>query len=248
MYLLKFAHQASQKLPGVSITEFYSDLCLPSKESQRFYNMVSREDGVKFLHMQMPDSIEIVQEDGQIRIKYMDVSGAPKEVTSDMVVLAQAIEGARDARDVAEVFDISRDESGFFVEEHPALTPVSTAKEGIFIAGCAQGPKDIPGSVAQGQAAAGRILSSLVPGEKLTLEPVIAEIDEALCSGCKVCIGLCLYKAIDYDDTGKQLTVNGILCRGCGLCAAACPSAAIKANHFTDTQISSEISGLAKPS
>lgn len=246
MYLLKFAHQAARKLPGVSITQLYSDLCLPGKESQSFFGRVSGENGPEFLHMKEPDSIEIAEEGGKILIEYVDVHGQSDTVTSDMVVLAPAIEGARDARGLAHVFDISQGEGGFFVEEDPSIAPVSTVRDGVFIAGCAQGPKDIQSSVADGQAAAGRILSRLIPGEKLVLEAITAEVDTSLCSGCKICIALCPYKAITYDEIGKHVTINEILCRGCGVCPAGCPSGAIKANHFTDAQISAEIRALAE--
>lgn len=246
MYLLKFAHQANKKLPGVSITAMRSDLCLPGKESQGFFNKISRESGIELLHMKDPDSIEIVEEDGKILIKYTNICGKSDTVISDMVILAPAIEGARDAPDLAKIFDISQGEDGFFIEAHTNIAPASTDREGIFIAGCAQGPKDIQSSVAQAQAAAGSILSRLVPGEKLTLEAVTAEVDEDLCSGCKICIGLCYYKAIAYDDMEKYVTVNQVLCRGCGVCAAACPSGAIKANYFTDMEISEEIKGLVQ--
>jgi heterodisulfide reductase subunit A len=243
-YLLKFAHQVKKKLPGVSIAELYSDFCLPGKEAQRFFGSISGEDGPEFFHMKDSSSLEVVQEDDQILIKYGDVHGDSRTVTSDMVVLAPAIVGASDASVLAEIFDISRDESGFFVEENTSLAPVSSVRDGIFLAGCAQGPKDIQASVADGQAAAGKILSGLIPGEKLMLEPITAEANGDLCSGCKICVSLCPYKAIDYDDAEKYATINRILCRGCGICPAACPSGAIKANHFTDTEISAEIKGL----
>jgi heterodisulfide reductase subunit A len=243
-YLLKFAHLAKEKLADVSVTELYSDFCLPGKESQSFLNKLSEEHVVEFLHMKDPDSIEIVGENDNILINYTDVHGENKTITSDMVVLAPAIEGARDARNVAKVFDVSQGKGGFFVEEHSSLDPVSTSTAGIFIVGCAQGPKDIQSSVAQGQAAAGRILSQLIPGEKLRLEAMTAIVDEDLCSGCKICIGVCPYKATTYEEHGKHITVNELLCRGCGSCTTACPSGAIKAKHFTDIQISSEMKGL----
>jgi heterodisulfide reductase subunit A len=243
-YLLKFAYQANKKLPGVSITGFHSDLCLPGKDAQSFFNRICREGTIKLVRMKDPDSMKIVQEDGKILIKYTDIHGGSNATACDMVVLAPAIEGARDARHVAEVFDLSQGEGGFFVEEHTGVAPVSTARDGVFVAGCAQGPKDIQGSVGQGQAAAGMILSRLVPGEKLTLGAMTAQIDQDLCSGCKVCMGLCYYKAIVCDDMERHVTVNELLCRGCGVCAAACPSGAIKANQFTDRQISAEIKGL----
>ncbi len=84
----------------------------------------------------------------------------------------------------------------------------------------------------------------MVPGEKLTLEAMIAVVDEDICSGCKTCIVLCPYKAITHDEKEKQATVNEVLCRGCGVCVAACPSGALKARHFTDKQLMAEIMGL----
>lgn len=247
MYLLKFAHQVTRQLSGVSILGFYSDLCLPGKQAQGFFNKISQEGNIDWMHMKDPDSIEITQADGKTLIRFTGVNGSPREVTSDMVVLAPAMEGARDAGAMAQIFDISQGEGeGFFAEENSQVAPVSTAIEGIFIAGCAQGPKDIQSSVAQGQAAAGRILSRLVPGEKLALEPVTAEVDEDLCCGCKLCVGLCSYKAITCDNLKNNVAINKVLCRGCGVCAATCPSGAIKAHHFTDTEVSEEIRGLVR--
>jgi len=88
------------------------------------------------------------------------------------------------------------------------------------------------------------VLSRLVPGEKISLEPTIAEVNKDLCSGCKTCIEVCPYRAISYDEEEKRAVVSEMLCRGCGVCVATCPSGAIKAKHFTDKQISSEIEGL----
>ena len=131
------------------------------------------------------------------------------------------------------------------MEDQAILAPVSTATDGVFIAGCAQGPKDIQGAVAQGQAAAGKILSRLVPGEKLTLEGMTAEVEQVLCAGCKTCVGVCPYKAIRCDEETGCAVVNEVLCRGCGLCAAVCPSGAMHARHFTDEALSAEIGVLA---
>jgi len=246
LYLLKFAHQAREKLPEVSIVELYADFCLPGKESQGFFNRVSKEAGIDFIRIKEPDSVKIDEHAGKIHIKYLDINGSYKTVSSDMVVLASAIEGADDAQHVARTFDITQSEDGFFTEAHPSVDPVSTIREGVYIAGCSQGPKDIPGSVAQGQAAAGKALLRLIPGEKLALEPITAEVDEDLCSGCKICVGLCEYKAIFFNDVKKNVLINEVLCRGCGICAVACPSGAIKAKHFTDQAISAEIKGLLK--
>jgi heterodisulfide reductase subunit A len=245
-YLLKFAHLIKNTMPDVHIIEFYSDMCLPGKYSQKFFNKLAKHDGIEFVRMKSPDSIEVNYKNGKILIKYDDVKGKPKNVTSDMVILAPSLQGARGSQDVARIFDISSDKYGFFREEHSKLAPVSTTTKGIFIAGCASEPMDIHSSVTQGEAAAGLVLSKLVPGEKMLLEAMASVVDEMLCSGCKICIGLCPFKAITYSDEEKQAMINEILCLGCGVCASACPAGAIAPGHFTDKQIYNEIFGIIK--
>ena len=143
-----------------------------------------------------------------------------------------------------ELLQISRSKEGFFAEGHSKLAPVSTNIEGIFIAGCAQGPKDIQSSVAQAAAAAGQVLSLLVPGRKLELDVMTADIDEKTCAECRMCINLCPYKAIVLDKQKNVAVVNTVLCKGCGTCVAACPSGSSKSRHFTNEQIYAEIEGV----
>jgi len=115
--------------------------------------------------------------------------------------------------------------------------------DGIFIAGCAQGPKDIPDSVAQASAAAARILSLISLGE-VAIDPVKAEIDALKCSGCRICNNLCPYGAISFKEDLKVSEINEMLCKGCGTCVAACPSSVISGKGFTDQQILAELEGL----
>lgn len=244
MYSLKFAHMIKEQLPDILITEFHSDLCLPGRTPQSFFNTLSDKKEVDFVQVKSIDSVDLTQKENKILVKYEDSSGRIKNFTFDLVVLSVALEATRDAQEVAKIFGISQDKDGFFLEEHTSISPVSTSIGGIFIAGCAHGPKDIQSAVAEGQAAAGKILSKLIPGEKFLLEPITVEVDETLCSGCKTCISLCPYKAITYDQEKKVVSVNEILCRGCGICVAVCPSATIKARNFTDKQIVAELIGL----
>jgi heterodisulfide reductase subunit A len=77
-----------------------------------------------------------------------------------MVILATSIESRDYTSELAKVLGLSLDEYGFFKEENPDTSSVTTSKPGVFIAGCVQGPKNIQNSVSQANAAVGKILSS----------------------------------------------------------------------------------------
>ena len=169
--------------------------------------------------------------------------GKFREIPVDMVILCPAIEAQHDADEVRKTFSISQSPDKFFLERHPKLDPVSTMTDGVFIAGCAQGPKDIPDSVAQASAAAARMLSLISLGE-VPIDPVKAEIDSTRCSGCRVCNNLCPYGAISFKEDLKVSEINEMLCKGCGTCVAACPSSVISGKGFTDQQILAELEGI----
>jgi heterodisulfide reductase subunit A2 len=177
-----------------------------------------------------------------IRIKEK-LSGEEIEVPADLVVLMVGMEPRDDAGKVARLVNISQDKDGWFIESHPKLDPVATTTDGVFIAGACQAPKGIPGSVAQAEAASARILGKLAHG-RIEVDAVYAEVDENLCSGCRMCNELCPYTAIEYDVEHRRSHVISAMCKACGCCVAACPSGAIRGRHFTDRQINAEIEGV----
>ncbi|MCD4818613.1 MAG: CoB--CoM heterodisulfide reductase iron-sulfur subunit A family protein [Candidatus Cloacimonetes bacterium] len=242
MYMSALAQHVKEKLPDVKIYSFYTDLCLPKKEHQRIFEKVLNK-GVEFIRS---DGSEYVDSDGkQLIVKYK-IESSKKSQLIDMVVLAPPIEPNQDIEKLAKLLEIPLDENGFFSEEHILMKPYAAPLEGVFIAGTCQGPKDIGDSVSQASAAAGKILSKLMLGEKLELEPIVAEIDEEICCGCNICIGLCPFSAINRDSERNIAIIDDTLCRGCGTCVAACPSGATKARNFTLEQISAEIREVAK--
>ena len=238
MYSLKFVRYLMDKIPDVNVSNFYSDLCIPGKSHQKFYEQTKGKN-VDFVRS---SDVEVTKKGDKLGIQYKDENGSKNSISVDMVILAPAIEPTSDAPQLAEITNISQGDGGFFAEEHEKLGPVSTSTEGVYITGCAQGPKDIPDTIIQAEAASGKILSSLVPGRKIEPEVKTSHISESLCIGCKLCLSVCSYGAITFDETNKISVVNEVICRGCGNCVAACPSGAATIKHFTFNQLYQEIS------
>jgi heterodisulfide reductase subunit A len=155
MASLKIAHFVKHKLPEVKITQFYTDLCIPGKTYQRFYQE-AKEGGVDFIRATVA---EVSQSGNGLNIRYKSEDGKENTLTVDMVILNPALEPAADSAKLAQILGISQGENGFFSEKEPDLTSVVTAREGIFIAGCAQNPKDIAETIADAEAASGRVLA-----------------------------------------------------------------------------------------
>jgi heterodisulfide reductase subunit A len=241
MASMKQAHLAKEKT-GAEIYEFYIDINAFGKGYQEFYKRV-REEGITFIRGK---GSEIYRKDGRLIVEAEDtLLGTPVEIPVDMVVLGTGLTARRDAEKVAQVFGISRSADGFFMEAHPKLRPVATNVDGIFLAGCCQAPKDIPDTVAQASAAAAEVMSLITKGE-IEVEPTTASIDPELCAGCKLCIEICAYSAIDFVEAKGISAVNGALCKGCGACTAICPNKAARQNHFTQPQVLAEVEGMVE--
>jgi heterodisulfide reductase subunit A len=246
MYALKFSHIIREKIHDADIYQMYIDMRCFGKGYEEFYNRLL-EEGVNFIRGragEVTDIAEKPEEKGKLIVLCEDtLVGKQRRIPVDMVVLSTAIEPRADAGETAKLFSMSRSADGFFLEKHPKLDPVATNTDGIFIAGCCQGPKDIPDTVAQASAAAARVLSVISKG-KVELEATTSVVDEKLCSGCKTCLDLCPYKAITFEEAKKLANINEALCKGCGTCAAACPAGAIVSKHLTTEQILAQVEGV----
>jgi heterodisulfide reductase subunit A2 len=244
MYALKFAHLIKEKT-GADVYNFYIDMRCFGKGYEEFYHRLLEED-VRFIRgraASITDFPANEQEKDKLIIRVEDTMiGEVRRIPVDMVILANGLEPQEDSKEVGHIFNISCGD-GFFTERHPKLAPVSTATDGIYIAGTCQGPKDIPDTVAQAGAAASAVQALIAKGE-IEVESATSIVDQDKCSGCRICNTLCSLSAISFDDERKVTVINDVLCKGCGTCAAACPSSAILARHFTDEQIFSEIEGV----
>jgi len=245
MYALKYSHLIKEKTKA-DVYQMYIDMRCFGKGYEEFYKRLA-DEGVTFIRgkpAEVTDRAINDEEKGKLIVVGEDsLLGTVVRVPVDMVILCIALEARADAKNVAQLFTISQGADGFFIERHPKLDPVATMTEGIFIAGCCQGPKDIPDTVAQASAAATRVLASISKG-KVELEATVAVIDEEKCSGCRICNLLCPYNAISFIEEDEVSRINEALCKGCGTCVAACPSAAITHKHFTTEEIMAEIEGV----
>ncbi|MCC6476688.1 4Fe-4S dicluster domain-containing protein [bacterium] len=245
MYSLKFAHLVKEKTDA-EVYQFYIDMRAAGKGYEEFYQRIL-DEGANIIRGKGAEIVGCSRDrckEGNLLVRCEDtLIGKFREVPVDMVILSTALEARKDAKELAHTLNISTGADGWFIEAHPKLGPVSTTTDGIFLAGVCQGPKDIPDTVAQGGAAAAQAMKLMNSGEVL-LDAAYAVIEDSLCSGCRICNGLCPYSAITYDENTKISHVNAAMCKACGTCVAACPSAAISARHFTDDQIYAQLEAI----
>jgi heterodisulfide reductase subunit A len=250
MYALKYDHLIKDKLGhDTRVYNFYIDLRCFGKGYEEFSERVQKE-GVTFIRgrpAEVTDEARSPEEEGRLVVVGEDtLLGRVLRVPVDMVVLCTAMEPRADAAAVARIFGISQGLDKFFLEEHPKLGPVSTATDGVYLAGTCQGPKDIPDTVAHASGAACQALALATKGE-VTISPTISRINPDVCIGCGICIQLCAYGAIDFDQRLGVAVVNGAMCKGCGACAGHCPSGAAQVRHFSQRAVFAEIDGLIEP-
>jgi len=212
---------------------FYKDMRTFQKGAEEMYKLAA-EKGVVFIQYNTRPTFDgkiLVTQDGErlsIPLDYLVLS---------VGMVAPEIEALR------HILKVPKGADGFFLEKHPKLGPVETNTDGIFVAGCANGPKELPLSLASAHGAAGKA-SGLLSRRVIYSEPVASDVDQDKCVGCGVCVNVCPYGALSLDEAGKAVS-NAMLCKGCGVCAATCPHMAITVFHFGNDQINAQIASFA---
>ncbi len=246
MYTIKNAMLMKDLYPDMEITIFYMDIRTPAKGYEEFYQR-ARQRGIRFIQGR-PSQITEDPETKNLFVEAEDLAlGAPVVLETEMVVLSTAAEPRHDIEQLGEAITLTRDASGFYMEYHPKLKPIDTPTEGVFIAGAAQGPKDIPSSVSQGSGAAARA-ARIMAADTWEIEPIVAYVWQDRCweaqgRKCGVCVTKCPYNAITIQP-GMGAVVQPAVCHGCGACVAECPHNAITQLHFTEAQIIAQIHAL----
>ncbi len=251
MYTAKHALLLKHKVPDSRAFVFFMDIRAGGKGYEEFVHRAMEEERVVYIRGRVS---QVIEEGDALKVLGVDtLSGRPVEIDADLVVLAAAM-GPADSADIAGRLRIAADAYGFFKEAHPKLRPVETLTAGIFLAGTAQAPKDIPDTVSQASAAASKGLE-LLSKEHLERDPSTARVAENLCEGCFECLQVCPYRAIERREIrnaegallGEVAWSNPAVCEGCGLCAVTCRGGNIDLDGSSDEQLFAQLGALGPP-
>ena len=171
MYLAKQAMLYKHAVPDGQAYIFYMDTRSTGKGYEEFIQRAVEEDGVLYLRGRVS---RVFRDGDKLKVWGADtLTGKRVELSGDLVVLGMAMLPNPAGKELMRILGINTDSYGFISEAHYKLRPLETAIPGIYIAGTAQGPKDIPDSVAQGSGAASKVLTLFSASERLP-EKVVA--------------------------------------------------------------------------
>jgi heterodisulfide reductase subunit A len=234
MYVAKQASAYRQMVPDGQAYVFYIDIRSQGRGYDEFVQSAMEDLGVVYLRGKVS---RIIDDGGRLEVWGSDtLSGQAVRVGADLVVQAMAAVPSAGSDQLARLMRVATDESGFFSEAHPKLRPVESPTAGIYLAGAAQFPKDIPETVAQASGAAAKVLQ-LFAQREMVAEPTVAVVDKDLCSGCGRCVSACPYDARELHPWLRLATVNAALCQSCGACAAACRNKATTIRNLFPQQV-----------
>ncbi|MBI5649946.1 MAG: CoB--CoM heterodisulfide reductase iron-sulfur subunit A family protein [Chloroflexi bacterium] len=158
MITAKHAHLVKDKIHDANVTIFYADMRAFGKGFEEFYDRV-RAEGVNYRRGYVSEIYaaggQTPKRDGKLVVRSEDtLIGKPIETTADLVVLSVGLVPRVETNTLAQILQLTNSSDGFLAEAHPKMLPVDTKINGVYLAGVAQGPKDIPDAVAHAKAAA----------------------------------------------------------------------------------------------
>ncbi len=243
MYAMKQAMEIRERVPDAEIHVYYIDIRAFGKGYEQYWQRIITEYRVRFIRGRVSKILENPPNNSLI-IKAEDtLANVLVEREYDLIVLSVGMDPAEDLDKLSEMLNISTDSEGFLLEDHPKLRTSESTLKGIYLAGCAQGPKDIQDSISHAESAAIKA-ANLVRSGEVELDIQVPIINAEKCIGCRLCENTCDWNALEFDKEQKKMTVKELNCVGCGTCAGACPSEAISIEGFTDEQIISQVDAI----
>jgi heterodisulfide reductase subunit A len=240
---IKNAIAIKEKTPEAHVAILYRDIRTYGLREQ--YYKKARDLGVLFVRYEVDNKPQVTQDGNEFKVKAYDPLLEMEIILSaDYVVLSTGLRPHPTNDKLGEMYKLTRNEDGYFLEAHVKLRPVDFASEGIFLAGLAHGPKNIDETISQALAAAGRA-GAVLSHNQLAVSGIIAKHDRDKCMSCLACFRACPFGSPFIDEDGK-VSHNEIKCTGCGICAGICPAKAFQVNSFKDDQITAMIDALTE--
>ena len=158
MAAIKEAVIAMDHTPGLETTIFYTDIRAFGKDFDKYYER-AKTSGVRFVRSMASRVVEMPNSKN-VRVSYIQ-DGNVVEEEFDLIVLSTGIKPSEEALRTASAVGVEINECGFCKSDEYAT--VATSREGVFVAGAFQEPKDIPETVTQASAAAAMAMELLAP-------------------------------------------------------------------------------------
>ncbi|MEM2912398.1 MAG: FAD-dependent oxidoreductase, partial [Candidatus Bathyarchaeia archaeon] len=238
---IKNALKIKEISPETEIYVLYKDIRAYGFKEDYYREAAAK--GVLFINYEDERKPKVVNNNGKLEVTFWEpILNEEIQIEPDLLILSAATVPNPDNKRVAEMLKVPLTKDGYFLEAHMKLRPVDFATEGVFLCGMAHSPKYLDESIAQACAAAARA-ATILSKPTLEMEGIIANVNEDLCSGCRICEYLCPYSAIEIKEKDGKLTAHVIeaLCKGCGVCGSACPTKAITMGHFTTEEILAQV-------
>lgn len=237
MFGIKNAGIIKDTIPDAEVYVCYIDIRTPGLNYEEYYKDTQKK-GVRFLRGR-PSEIQKDPNTGELKVILEDtLAQTPVELPADMVILSSAMVPPRGIGPLGSKLQVLRSKEGFLKEFHIKMNPTMSSREGVYIAGAIQGPKDITQTVAQAGSTAAMASAPLVQGY-IEKEMLVPTIDKSLCVLCGMCQTVCPVRAIEIKNDAVE--INNIACKSCGMCVPGCPTGAIQLTNFTEKQLKNEI-------
>ncbi|MFP4558741.1 MAG: CoB-CoM heterodisulfide reductase HdrA2 [Archaeoglobaceae archaeon] len=237
MESLKNALIIKDRYPDSEVSIIYTDVRASGRMYEEYYKRALKK-GIRFIRGGVG---EVWDENGKTFLSYEDtLNDVVRKEDFDLVVLAIGMESNPE---LAQKIGITSGEDGFYEVAHPKLRPAETDVRGVFVAGTASGPRDIQDTISSAGLAASKAMD-IILSETVEFYPYNAYVEEDKCTGCRICVDLCNFKAAFMKNGIAEIDPNA--CTMCGICVSACPVDAIDMGFFSNEQITAQIEALAE--
>jgi heterodisulfide reductase subunit A len=160
MYSIKQAQLLMGSLPMADVTIYYINIRSFGKGFEEFYEQ-AKGMGVNFVKGKIGKITE--KENGNLILRYEDINeNKLKESEHDMVVLSVGVLPNTDAAEIFREEKLEFDHLNFVGQKDPLASPAETNIRGVFVAGTASGPMDIPDSILSAGAASSEAMRYLI--------------------------------------------------------------------------------------